>query len=216
MNLIYIVNKVTPSYNEVKREVDVLKLSQPWLTPERLSMLYAKKIRNKYASVGVVTSLPGVIPGLGTAVQVVVETGSVSADLVLMLRWMASLCYGTAYIYGRDLQKDFETEFTTVLGLWSGELTQEEVKNTKTSLLSVKHFDKHMAERIKNRMNQKVGRKLVAKYGSKRAGSALGKFIPFGIGAVVGGTFNYNTMHKFGRTANDYFKEAPTLPISQL
>ena len=215
MNLISIVKKVTPSFHEVKKEVDILKLSQPWLSPEKLSGLYAKKIRNKYTSVGVVSSLPGVIPGMGTVAQIAVETGSVSADVALMLRWMASLCYGTAYIYGRDLEQDFEAEFTAVLGLWSGELSIDEVNKTRNNILSVNHFDKHIADRIKNRMNQKVGRKLVAKYGSKRAGSALGKLIPFGIGAIVGGTFNYNTMHKFGRMANDYFKGG-TLSISQL
>ena len=215
MNLIYIVNKVTPSYHEVKKEVDLLRLSQPWLTPDRLSKLYAKKIRNKYTSVGVVTSLPGVIPGMGTLAQAAVETGSVSADLFLMLRWMASLCYGTAYIYGKDLQYEFEAEFTTVLGLWSCELSLEEVNACRNKTLTLGHFDKHMADRIKNRMNQKVGRKLVAKYGSKRAGSAIGKLIPFGIGAVVGGTFNYNTMHKFGRMADDYFK-GDALAMSQL
>ncbi len=214
MNLISIVKKVTPSFHEVKKEVDMLKLSQPWLSPEKLSGLYAKKIRNKYTSVGVVSSLPGVIPGMGTVAQIAVETGSVSADIALMLRWMASLCYGIAYIYGKDIEHDFEAEFTTVLGLWSGELSVDEVNKT-SNMLTVNHFDKHMADRIKNRMNQKVGRKLVAKYGSKRAGSALGKLIPFGIGAVVGGTFNYNTMHKFGRVANDYFKGG-TLSISQL
>ena len=57
-------------------------------------------------------------------------------------------------------------------------------------------------------MNQQLARKLVTKYGSKRGGAALGRLIPFGVGAVVGGTFNYFTLQKFGKAADDYFGSA--------
>lgn len=57
-------------------------------------------------------------------------------------------------------------------------------------------------------MNQKIGRKLVTKYGSKRGGAVLGRLVPFGVGAVVGGTFNYFTIDRFGKAANGYFRNA--------
>ena len=208
MNFINIVKRITPSFHEVRKDIELLRLSNPGITPEKLSQLYGKKIRNKYTSVGIATSLPGIIPGIGTAAQLAVEAGSVSADLAMMLRWMATLCYGTAYIYGRDIEQDFENEFTIVLGLWAGVLTSEEITTAKATAITAGHFDKHIADRIKNRMNQKVWRKLALKYGAKRSGIIGGKLIPFGIGAVIGGSFNYSTMQRFGNEANEYFKIA--------
>lgn len=194
-----------PAFHDIRNDVMVLQHTNAGKSPKQLSRLYANKARNRYASVGAVTALPGVIPGLGTVAQLAVETGAVSADIALMLRWMASTCYATGLIYGRDIQQDFEQEFTLVLGLWAGVILPENTAHAKGEKITINHFDKHITDRIKNRMNQKIARKLVTKYGSKRGGAVLGRLIPFGVGAVVGGTFNYFTLDKFGRYADDYF-----------
>lgn len=120
MDLHKVIAKVMPHFHETRSEVHRLRYENPGKTPEELSRLYINKIRNKYASVGAVPALPGSIPGLGTAAQIAVEAGAISADVSLMLRYMAGLCYATALIYGRDIEKEFEDEFTLVLGIWSG------------------------------------------------------------------------------------------------
>jgi len=194
-----------PSFQDIRNDVAQLKQANPHKTLKELSRLSANKARNRYASIGAVTALPGSIPGLGTIAQVAVETGAVSADIALMLRWMASTCYATGLIYGRDTEHDFEQEFTLVLGLWAGVVLPEKIAHAKGDKITISHFDKHITDRIKNRMNQKIARKLVTKYGSKRGGAVLGRLIPFGVGAIVGGTFNYFTLDKFGKYADDYF-----------
>ncbi|KOS06237.1 hypothetical protein AM493_09495 [Flavobacterium akiainvivens] len=194
-----------PSFTTVESEVYALRFENPHKTPKQLAELYLKKTRRKYTSIGVATALPGVIPGLGTAAQIAIEAGAVSADVLFMLRWMASLCYGTALIYGRDIKDTFEDDFTVVLGIWAGVVEAEKAGAARGERISVNHFDKHVTDRIRNRMNQKIGRKLITKYGSKRGGVALGTLIPFGVGAVVGGTFNYFTIDRFGKAAIDYF-----------
>ncbi|QYJ68299.1 EcsC family protein [Flavobacterium litorale] len=201
-----LIHKVTPAYHNVKQNVYKLRYTNAGKPANELSQLYIKRIRNKYTSVGAVTALPGIIPGLGTATQFAVEASSVSADLILMLRWMASICYGTALIYGKDIEKEFENEFATVLGIWSGVLKDDNAVMVKSSAITTSHFNKHINDKLKNRINQKIGQKLIAQYGGKRGTAALGKFIPFGVGAVVGGAFNYTTMKSFGRVADNYFK----------
>lgn len=205
MDLHKLILKVMPAFQDIRNDVLQLKHTNPGKTQKQLSRLYANKARNRYASVGAVTALPGVIPGLGTVAQVAVETGAVSADIVLMLRWMAGTCYATGLIYDHDTEHDFEQEFTLVLGLWAGVVLPENTTKAKGEKISINHFDKHITDRIKNRMNQKIARKLVTKYGSKRGGAVLGRLVPFGVGAVVGGTFNYFTLDKFGKYADDYF-----------
>lgn len=205
MDLHKLIIKVMPPFKGIRSDIQLQRLVQPHKTPAELSKAYISKTRNKYASVGAATALPGMIPGLGTTAQLAIEAGAVSTDLALMLRWMATLCYGTALIYGKDIEDDFESEFTLVLGIWAGIVIPEKIASSKGEKLTIGHFDKHITDRIRNRMNQKIGRKLITKYGSKRGGASLGRLIPFGVGAVVGGTFNYITLQRFGKAADDYF-----------
>ncbi len=55
------------------------------------------------------------------------------------------------------------------------------------------------------KINRKVGTTIFTKYGAKRGGIAVGRLIPFGVGALVGGGFNLATMKKFKRNAINYF-----------
>ena len=208
MDLHQIILKVMPAFADIRKDIAMIRQKNPGKPAEELSRLYIKNIRKKYTSVGVATALPGVFPGLGTAAQIAMEAGAVSADLILMLRWMAALCYGTGLIYGKDTEQDFEDEFTLVLGIWAGVVLPEKAMVARGEKIGVKHFDKHITDRIRNRMNQKIGRKLVTKYGSKRGGAALGRLVPFGVGAVVGGTFNYFTIERFGKAADSYFRDS--------
>lgn len=206
MDLHNLILKVMPSFADIRKDIAMLRLNNPGKPPADLSRSYINRVRNKYASIGVATALPGVVPGLGTAAQVVMEAGAISADVILMLRWMAALCYGTGLIYGKDTEADFEDEFTLVLGIWAEIIVPKKADDAKGERIGVGHFDKHITDRIRNRMNQKIARKLVTKYGSKRGGATLGRLVPFGVGAVVGGTFNYFTLQRFGKAADDYFK----------
>lgn len=212
MDLMMLIKPLAPDYRDIKKEVDLLKVNHPHKTPEQLSKLYIKKVRNKYTSVGVAGALPGIIPGAGTVLQIVVEAGTVSVDVAVMLRWMAGICYASSYIYGTGTEEDFENEFANVLSVWCGLATAEKAAlYAGEASVTTEHFDQYLTAKLRNRMNQKIGKKLIAKYGSKRSGIFFGKLIPFGIGAVVGGTFNYVTMKKFGKAADGYFKTKQNL-----
>lgn len=140
MDFHQIILKVMPAFADIRKDIQMLKQNNPGKSAEQLSRLYSSGVRKKYTSVGVATALPGVFPGLGTAAQIAMEAGAVSADLILMLRWMAALCYGTGLIYGKDTEQDFEDEFTLVLGIWAGVVLPEKAAATKGEKISVKHF----------------------------------------------------------------------------
>jgi hypothetical protein len=50
-----------------------------------------------------------------------------------------------------------------------------------------------------------VGTTILTKYGAKRGGIAIGKLVPFGAGAIVGGSFNLVTMKTFKKKAIKHF-----------
>jgi len=207
MDLVTIVNAVAPSYDSIKTEISELRNSYPTKTNMELAEIYGNRLRNKYTSVGVGSALPSVIQGLGTAAQIAVEAGTISADLALMLRWMAANCYGIALTYERNIENEFTQEFVKILGLWCGVIKSAQQVSTKIlTKVAVVQFNKNVSGKILQKINQKVGFTLLTKYGTKRGGITLGKLIPFGIGVAIAGTFNYVTMNNFKKSAIEYFK----------
>ncbi|GAA4314637.1 hypothetical protein GCM10023115_28160 [Pontixanthobacter gangjinensis] len=202
-----VVNFVSPSFESVQKDVTELKKGKPNKTNKQLSRIYANRIRNKYTSVGVVSALPSTIPGVGTGVQIAIEAGTISGDLILMLRWMASTCYGIALINGKDISSDFNQEFVRILGLWCGAIEASKKATGKIATkVAVTTFNKKVSGKTLAKINQRVGTTIFTKYGTKRGGIALGKLIPMGVGVAVGGTFNYVTMTRFKNSAIKYFE----------
>lgn len=58
-------------------------------------------------------------------------------------------------------------------------------------------------------INSSLGRMIITKYGRKRGVIAVGTALPFGIGAVVGGTFNYTGVRLLARHADKFFESLP-------
>lgn len=200
------IETLQPDSDDVARHISDLRSAHPKLTKDGLANKWADKICWRYASEGAATALPGAIPGLGTAAQVGIEAGAISADLAYMLRCMAGMTIGVGQIYGRDTDASFNQDFVRVLGIWCGVLSLgKEATVRVASKVAIAQFKK-VPEEIFKRINRKVGTTIVTKYGTKRGGIAVGRLIPFGVGAVVGGGFNLATMKGFKKAAINYYK----------
>lgn len=200
-----IVETVAPNQENIAREIADYEKAHPRLDRAALADRWADRICWLFATEGAVTALPSAIPVLGTAVQVGVEVGTISADLAYMLRCMAGMVMGVGQLYERDQSTPFNHEFVRVLGLWCGVLNLSKKATQKISTkVAVAQFKKVPAEIFK-RINRKVGTTIVTKYGVKRGGIAIGKLVPFGVGAVVGGGFNLATMKAFKAAAIRYY-----------
>ena len=58
-------------------------------------------------------------------------------------------------------------------------------------------------------VNRKLGRTIITKYGTKRGAVALGRALPFGIGAAIGGGANYALADTIARQADQFFRQLP-------
>ena len=200
------IETLQPDSDDVARHILDLRNAHPALSKDELAAKWADKICWRYASEGAATALPGAIPGWGTMAQIGIEAGAISADLAYMLRCMAGLTIGVGQIYERDTEASFNQDFVRVLGLWCGVLSLgKEATVRLATKVAIAQFKKVPAEIFK-RINQKVGTTIVTKYGAKRGGVALGRLIPLGIGALVGGGFNLATMKGFKASAIRYYK----------
>lgn len=206
-NLATIIQSVAPSHEYVAQEIDELKYLNSKLTKDQLALRWGKRIRNNYTSVGVATALPSSIPGIGTVAQIAIEAGTITGDLALMLRWMGKLCMGISIIYGNNPEKSINQDLINILGIWCGVI--DAAKNATTRVgtkVAVAQFNKRISGKTLAKVNQRIGTTVVTKYGTKRGGIALGKLVPFGVGAVIAGGFNYFTFNGFMKSAIDYYK----------
>lgn len=209
-DLLTIVNFVAPSLHDIKIEIEELRNSYPKLNNNELSKKYSKKITKNYTSVGVASALPSVIPGIGTIGQIAIEGTTVTADLTLMLRMMAKICYGIGVINNKDMEQGFNQDFIYILGIWSGVIISVKVATEKIGTkIAIAQFNRNVSGQMLQRINRRVGTTILTKWGTKRGGIALGKLIPFGVGAAVGGGFNYYTMNGFSNAALKHYESNP-------
>jgi hypothetical protein len=208
-----LIDTIRPNATDVARHISDMRKAHPALTNDELAEKWANEICWRYASEGAVTALPGAIPGFGTIAQIGIEGVAISADLTYMIRCMAGVVIGVGQIYGRDTEASFNQDFVRVLGLWCGvlQITKEAAVATAKKV-AIAQFKKVPAEIFK-RINRKVGTTIVTKYGTKRGGIAVGRLIPCGVGAVVGGGFNLATMKAFKKSAITYYKTSDAILI---
>lgn len=202
-----IIQSVAPPIENLAQEIEELRYLNPKLSNDQLAEKWGRRIRNNYTIVGVGTALPGAIPGIGTVAQVAIEAGAISSDLILMLRWMGKLCVGISLIYGNNPSFSLSRDLVNILGIWCGVI--DAAKNTSIkvgSKVAVVQFNKNVSGKVFTKINKRVGTTVLTKYGTKRGGVAVGKIIPFGAGAVIGGGFNYLTFNKFMKIAIGYYR----------
>jgi len=206
-DLLTIVNLVAPSLEDINTEIDELRKSHPKLNSNELSKKYSQKIIKNYTSFGVASALPSVIPGVGTLGQIAIEGTTVTADLTLMLRLMAKICYGIGLINNKDMEQGFNRDFIHVLGIWCGVIVSAKIAAEKIGTkVAIAQFNKNVSGKVLQKINNRVSVTIFTKWGTKRGGIALGKLIPFGVGAAVGGGFNYYTMNNFSKAAIKHYE----------
>ncbi len=62
------------------------------------------------------------------------------------------------------------------------------------------------------RINTNLAAEVVKKYGTRRSALAAGKLLPFGIGAVVGGSANWAFVRAVGKQSARFFRDVPSVP----
>jgi len=199
--IVRMTKTLSPPFGEIKKDIADYKKAHKGKKMVELANGYGDSICRKYTSVGVATALPSIIPGLGTGAQIAIEGAAISTDLALMLRFMGSMTVGIGLIYKRDVETSFNQDFVRVLGLWCGVLKAAEKASKRVATkIAVAQFNK-MPAKIFQKINQKVGTTILTKYGTKRGGIAIGRLIPFGVGALVGGLYNRYVMKSFKKKA---------------
>lgn len=204
--LLTMIDKLAPDVQKVKEWVQEIKRENPELSRDQVAEYLSDRIVWLYTSQGAALALPGAIPGLGTLAQIGTEISTVSVDVTLMLRNQTYLAFAIAECYGFVGRETLIQDTLICMGLWTNAVTLTKGGLIKLGTKAVEaNFKKKFPAAILAAINRKVGTTVLTKYGTKRGGIAVGKLIPFGVGVVVGGGFNYLTMKNFANSTRKYY-----------
>lgn len=168
--------------------------------------MVAEKIIDRYAYLsatsGGVTSLAGVIPGVGTAVSVI---GGGTADVVATMKLQVDMTMCLATAYGYDLTNE-DARHLTFLIAGAGALEQMATTTGKNfvSKTALKVTDIY----LKGATLQAV-KNIFKTVGINFTKSAFKKALPFGIGVVIGSSTNYALTKYVGNKALEWFVVNP-------
>lgn len=164
--------------------------------------MVAEKIIDRYcylsATSGVVTSLSGVIPGVGTVASVL---GGGTLDVVATMKWQVDMTMCLAIAYGYDLTNE-DAKHLTFLIAAAGVV--EQMATTKGKAFVSKAVSKVTDIYLKEATLQAV-KSMFKAVGINFTKSAFKKALPFGIGVVIGSSTNYYLTKYVGNKALDWF-----------
>jgi hypothetical protein len=174
------------------------------------------RFRRELSGVGAATGAVAAAPGLGT--------GAAASALIADLGWFAMrstdliMTIGAAHGYTRSTVEERRAWVLAVLafgeeaadrfaelvdGIDPKAVVQGE--HVGARLAGLAGGDAATLDALR-RVNANLAAKVVAKYGSRRTLLALGKLLPFGVGAAVGGTTNYLLVRVVASQAGKFFE----------
>jgi hypothetical protein len=170
-----------------ERHVARLHRNRPDATPRQVVGRLNAELRATTISTGVGVGATAAAPGVGTGVALAVSGGETIAFLNATVLYILA----RAVVHGIKIE-NVERRRTLVMAVMLGEAGAGTVG--KMAEKTGKHWAKHIVSAIPmskiNAVNKVLGQHFVTKYGTKQGIIVLGRVVPFGIGAVIGGTAN--------------------------
>lgn len=190
----------------VAKYVERVRRAHPGESPqqivERMERMFLTAVTGSGGAVGAAAA----VPGIGTVGSI----AAVGAESVFFLEACALLTLAVASVHGISVQQH-EQRRALVLAVALGTSGMEIVE--KAVGVTTKNWGSLITNRIPAPtmagMNQSLLRKFVTKYAARRSALILGKLVPAGIGAAIGGAGNRSIGKGVINNARDAFGPAP-------
>lgn len=147
---------------------------------------------------GGATGLIGIVPGLGTAVELV---GGATADIALCLKYQIEMSMALATLYGHDIENEAGKKQYYIIASLST-INTETIRQGGEQ--AAKLFTK-MAHRYLRDASFETVKIVFRKVSVTLSKKAIQKAIPFGIGAVIGFSSNKTLTWMAGQRVKIFF-----------
>ncbi|MEN0135888.1 MAG: hypothetical protein AAGC80_12105 [Rhodococcus sp. (in: high G+C Gram-positive bacteria)] len=190
----------------VAKYVEWVRRSHPGESPaqiiERMEKMFLLAVTGSGSAVGATAAIPGV----GTVASI----AAVGAESAFFLEAAALLALAVASVHGISAA-DHQQRRALVLSVALGESGMEIVQ--KATGVTAKNWASAITSRIPGPtmkgMNSTLVRKFITKYAARRSALVLGKLVPAGIGAAIGGAGNRAIGKGVVKNSREAFGPAP-------
>lgn len=205
---------VVSRWDEAKQQaLDVV----PNGSPAAKARAIAAPVKRSMTALGAAAGATAAAPGVGTSIAV----GALAAELgvVALKTTDMVMCIGAAYghteaspderrawvlavlAFGDDAAEEFAT-LARDMGMKLGdgnalEIAGEAIGGGAGQVATIDAL---------RRINATLAAQVLRKWGTRRGAATVGKLLPFGIGAAVGGSANYVMLREFSKQATRFFE----------
>lgn len=170
-----------------ERHIARLRRNHPEDSPRQIVRRLNAEFRAATISAGVGVGAAAAAPGVGTGVALAMS----GTEMVAFLNATVLYILARGEVQGITI-KDLERRRTLVMAIMLGDAGAKGVG--KVAERTGQHWARQLVRGIPkakiDAVNKVLGRYFVTKYGTKQGIVVLGKVVPFGIGAVIGGLAN--------------------------
>jgi hypothetical protein len=176
------------------------------LRPERIDAV-AASFKRELGLTGAAAGAAAAAPMVGTAATL----ASVMAELAWFTARAGDLILTIAAIHGRPDPTVEERRAWVLAVLLYGSSARDEFARTlnEASVGVVPTVGRQIPVTTLQTANRVMSRVFVRRYGTKRGIIALGRLLPIGLGAAIGGSANYLTIRTLARHADQFFARLP-------
>lgn len=190
----------------VRKNIARARQRNPEATPAEVIGTLEKMYVSALASTGAAVGGAAAAPGVGTGISLALSAGEALSSLELSTLYVLSV----AEVHGVPLD-EIERRRTLVLGILLGESGSKSIG--KVAERTGQHWARQLVSAVPTttlkQINKVLGKNFVTKYGTKQGIIVLGRAVPFGIGAVIGGAANAAVATLAVRAARRAFGPAP-------
>lgn len=176
--------------------------SLPKATDKKILDAVCDKIISRYsrlaATSGATTSIPGAIPGIGTAVAML---GGGATDISICMKLQIDMTMCLAVAINGNLSNEDAKHMSYIIALYG---SLEQMGSSGATKLASK-AGVRMVKQYLTGPTLKTIKQLFQKIGISFTQKATAKAIPFGIGIIIGGSANYALTKYVGNTARKTF-----------
>lgn len=184
-----------------------LRRKSPEASPKEILRRLNTEFRTSTVSTGAGVGAAAAAPVVGTGVAISLAGG----EFVTFLGASAFYVLARSEVYGMRVT-DVERQRFLVTAVLLGHNMSSTIPTVAER--TGKHWAKLVIKRIPResivRINKVLGRNFVTKYGTRQGVIVLGRVVPFGVGAFIGGAANGLVSHGIIRSSNVAFGPVPT------
>lgn len=171
----------------ILRHIEQSRRAHPDASPEEIIKILGHRLTAAVATSGAAVGGVAAAPAVGTGPALAFATVDAGAYTTAAGLYVLAL----AEIYGVPIE-DVERRRTLIMGVLLGDSGAATV--TRVSERTGGYWGKQIVAKIPvqtlRRINKVLGPNFVTKYGTKQGILVLGKAVPFGLGAIIGGGGN--------------------------